>query len=200
MAIECPIDISGLGGDSEGRPRRRPGDGQMPREGRWPGGWPGRARPPPRDRRRPRRGPGSRASQRSRQVTCARRPNFTKSACVGNRCSEVAHFVWAFYSCTDHLHTKALPCQAFLVPFSVTHEIWSELGSVGMCRGEGLWALLPYITCLFPASVITSLGLVSWGSGEPGPRPSPGGGRPLRPRGPRSRCTSSARWPTAHPC
>jgi hypothetical protein len=73
--------------------------------------------------------------------------NFTKSACVGNRCSQVAHFVWAFDPCTVHSHGKPLPCQPFPVPFSVTHQTFTRLGSVGMCRrqtgpdgpGWGIW-------------------------------------------------------------
>jgi hypothetical protein len=33
---------------------------------------------------------------------------------------EVAHFVWDFDPCTGHLHSRLLPCEPFLVPFSVT--------------------------------------------------------------------------------
>jgi hypothetical protein len=33
---------------------------------------------------------------------------------------QVAHFVWDFDPCTGHLHSRLLPCQPFLVPFSVT--------------------------------------------------------------------------------
>jgi hypothetical protein len=33
---------------------------------------------------------------------------------------EGAHFVWDFDPCTGHLHSRLLPRQPFLVPFSVT--------------------------------------------------------------------------------